>query len=50
MVAEHTEGRADRSIELWKLLNAQAWWRLFVEGEAPGLAEARSVRGALPVG
>jgi asparagine synthase (glutamine-hydrolysing) len=50
MVAEHTEGRADRSLELWKLLNAQAWWRLFVEGEAPGLAEARSVRGALPVG
>jgi asparagine synthase (glutamine-hydrolysing) len=50
VVAEHTEGRADRSIELWKLLNAQAWWRLFVEGEAPGLAEARSVRGALPVG
>ena len=23
---------------------------LFIEGEAPGLAEARSVRGALPVG
>jgi asparagine synthase (glutamine-hydrolysing) len=50
MVAEHTEGRADRNLELWKLLNAQAWWRLFVEGEAPGLADARRVRGALPVG
>jgi asparagine synthase (glutamine-hydrolysing) len=49
MLAEHAEGRADRSIELWKLLNVLTWWRLFAEGEAPGLAEARSVRGALPV-
>ncbi|HET9494813.1 MAG TPA: asparagine synthase (glutamine-hydrolyzing) [Chloroflexia bacterium] len=49
MLAEHTEGRADRSLELWKLLNVLTWWRLFVEGEAPGLADARDVRGALPV-
>jgi asparagine synthase (glutamine-hydrolysing) len=50
ILTEHVEGRADRSIELWKLLNVITWWRLFVEGEAPGLAAARSVRGALPVG
>ena len=50
MLNEHTAGRADRSIELWKLLNVLTWWRLFVEGEAPGLAEARALSGALPVG
>jgi hypothetical protein len=49
MLAEHAEGRADRSIDLWKMLNVLTWWRLFAEGEAPRLAEARSVRGALPV-
>jgi asparagine synthase (glutamine-hydrolysing) len=49
MLAEHTEGRADRSLELWKLLNVLTWWRLFAEGEAPGLVEVPDVRGAMPV-
>jgi asparagine synthase (glutamine-hydrolysing) len=50
VLSEHTTGRADRSIELWKLLNVLTWWRLFVDGEAPGLVEARALSGALPVG
>jgi asparagine synthase (glutamine-hydrolysing) len=48
-LAEHTTGRTDRSTELWKLLNVLTWWRLFVEGEASGLTEARNARGTVPV-
>jgi len=28
---EHTSGRYDRSLDLWKMLNLTAWWRLFIE-------------------
>jgi hypothetical protein len=28
----HTSGSADRSRDLWMLLNTNLWWGLFVEG------------------
>ncbi len=27
---EHLAGRKDRSLDLWKLLNVQSWWRTFI--------------------
>jgi hypothetical protein len=31
-LAAHTSGSADRSRDLWMLLNTHLWWGLFVEG------------------
>lgn len=33
-LAAHRSGSADRSRDLWMLLNTNLWWRLFVEGGA----------------
>jgi asparagine synthase (glutamine-hydrolysing) len=33
-IAEHTSGKRDRSLDLWKMLNVTTWWRLFIDGEA----------------
>jgi asparagine synthase (glutamine-hydrolysing) len=30
-VEEHQSGRSDRSNDLWKMLNIEAWWKIFVE-------------------
>ena len=44
-LAAHTSGSADRSRDLWMLLNTNLWWGLFVEGAgAPRAAEG----GLLP--
>jgi asparagine synthase (glutamine-hydrolysing) len=36
-LAAHQSGSADRSRDLWMLLNTQIWWRLFVEGDTESL-------------
>jgi len=32
-VAEHTSGKRDRSNDIWKALNVEAWWRVFMRGQ-----------------
>lgn len=29
-ISEHASGKRDRSIDIWKVLNVEAWWRMFV--------------------
>jgi asparagine synthase (glutamine-hydrolysing) len=31
-IEEHRAGKADRSLDVWKMLNLVAWWRVYMEG------------------
>ncbi len=32
-VTEHSSGKRDRSNDIWKSLNVEAWWRVFMRGQ-----------------
>lgn len=32
---QHTSGKIDRSIDLWKMLNVAAWWRVYMKDHEP---------------
>ncbi|MBF6612330.1 MAG: asparagine synthase (glutamine-hydrolyzing) [Chloroflexi bacterium] len=39
MLDEHLSGKADRSLDLWKMLSVTSWWRVFMqEGISPYVA------------
>ena len=42
-VDEHLSGQKDRSVDIWKLLNVSAWWRVFIEGQSREAGTAGTV-------
>jgi asparagine synthase (glutamine-hydrolysing) len=38
-ITEHSTGKRDRSLDLWKMLNVTTLWRLFIEREAAPLRD-----------
>jgi asparagine synthase (glutamine-hydrolysing) len=41
-IDEHLAGQRDRSVEIWKLLNVAAWWRIYVEDSNGGIEQAKA--------
>lgn len=47
LIEEHMQGRRDRAMQIWGLVNIELWHRIWIDGEAPSASGKRSRPGDL---